>query len=298
MAKMKKQGIYSGGGSEKDFNYDPEGKDDKDTAKLRLPFALCKANGIEIQDWWTPRDAWNALKQNGEVDDVSEEYADFYRKMKREHDKEKRKERKERAEAKKKQKADPEHVPDENYQHKQNAISGADKGKPMTFEEADNGHCNPYYGKGLIGYKTNCQTCVAVYVARRLGYDVRALPNLDNKAIYNLSHNTSLAFVDEKGNHPDYLSPAWRQGSADFIEKTVQPGKIYSVEFGWKGRRSGHIITAERGADGKVRFYDPQTNETHTDIRAYLKKTKGVQLMDLTNARMDESFCDKIMKKA
>ncbi len=44
--------------ADEEFKYDPEaGEDNK---KLRLPFALCKAKGIEIKDWWTPRDAWNA----------------------------------------------------------------------------------------------------------------------------------------------------------------------------------------------------------------------------------------------
>lgn len=67
--------------ADEEFKYDPEaGEDNK---KLRLPFALCKAKGIEIKDWWTPRDAWNALRNRGEVQDVSEEYADFYRKLKK-----------------------------------------------------------------------------------------------------------------------------------------------------------------------------------------------------------------------
>ena len=47
---------------EEKFKNDPEAG--QDTKKLRLPFALCKSKGIEIQDWWTPRDAWNALKND------------------------------------------------------------------------------------------------------------------------------------------------------------------------------------------------------------------------------------------
>lgn len=63
---------------EKEFRYDPEAEEN--SKKFRLPFALCKANGIAIQDWWTPRDAWAALERNGDVENVSDEYADYYRK--------------------------------------------------------------------------------------------------------------------------------------------------------------------------------------------------------------------------
>ena len=68
--------------AEEEFKYDAEAEEN--TRKYRLPFALCKAQGIAIQDWWTPRDAWEALKRGGRVDDVSEEYAAYYRELKRE----------------------------------------------------------------------------------------------------------------------------------------------------------------------------------------------------------------------
>ena len=48
---------------EEEFKYDPEAGER--VKKLRLPFALCKKYGITIQDWWTPRDAWNALRRGG-----------------------------------------------------------------------------------------------------------------------------------------------------------------------------------------------------------------------------------------
>ena len=37
-------------------------EESKGNAKYRLPFALCKERGIQLPDWATPRDAWNALK--------------------------------------------------------------------------------------------------------------------------------------------------------------------------------------------------------------------------------------------
>lgn len=65
--EFKKTGLMDGMGEnndDDDFKNDPEGGGNK---ALRLPFALCKAKGIKIQDWWTPRDAWNALKSGGYV---------------------------------------------------------------------------------------------------------------------------------------------------------------------------------------------------------------------------------------
>lgn len=188
-----------------EFVYDPE--DEKDNSgKYRLPFALCKKAGIPIQDWWTPRDAWNALK-NGTSLDVSEEYKDYYRKLKQKQSKESYDRNKKRNAVKKAQLDNPLHTPDKNYTHKDGAVAGARKGEPMTFEQADSGHCNPFYQDNIkgktIGYQTNCATCVATYIARRQGYDVRALPNLNNLSVANLSHNTMLAYIDKStGKHP------------------------------------------------------------------------------------------------
>jgi hypothetical protein len=39
----------------------------------RLPFALCMDYGIHIEDWWTPKDAWDALLWKGKISSVKEE---------------------------------------------------------------------------------------------------------------------------------------------------------------------------------------------------------------------------------
>lgn len=59
-----------------------EEKKDSDTRKYRLPFALCKAVGISIQEWWTPTDAWAALKKNGHTKNVEDAYAEYYNRFK------------------------------------------------------------------------------------------------------------------------------------------------------------------------------------------------------------------------
>lgn len=60
-------------GEEKD-----EGQPKRDAALLRLPFGLCKRYGIKIEDSWTPRDAWNALKGRRGIDpqEAMDDYLD------------------------------------------------------------------------------------------------------------------------------------------------------------------------------------------------------------------------------
>ena len=59
--------------TKKGFEYDPE-EENKQRGVYRLPFALCKQAGITPEKWWTPHDAWEALKNGGYVESVSEEY--------------------------------------------------------------------------------------------------------------------------------------------------------------------------------------------------------------------------------
>lgn len=289
--------------AEKKFKYDPEAGLEQDNSRikmLRLPFALCKEYGIAIQDWWRPHDAWVALENNGYVQDVDEEYKNYIRELKKKEAKQARELRKLHDKQVEAQEQNPEHIVDKDYQHKDGAIAGAVKGKPMTFDEADSGSVNPYIKSQwvdghyveYIGYHHNCQTCVATYIARRKGYDVRALPNLNNKNIYDLSYNTSLAYVDKNGKHPEReVKP---HGMKTSVWLRNKPNGIYSVEFSYTGKRSGHIITAEK-TDNGVMFYDPQIDKKMEDLREY-GSISNIKLMNLTNVDLDESFCDKIMK--
>lgn len=292
--------------AKKDFKYDPEAEEENTSKKYRLPFALCKSAGIAIQDWWRPRDAWDALKKNGNVEDISDEYKEYYRQLKREQAAQSRERNKPRIKARAAQRKDPEHNPDKNYRHIDGAISGAKKGAPMTFEQADSGNVNPFYSQawnwekksGFIGYKTNCQTCVATFVARRKGYDVRALPNLDNSYIFALSTNTMLAYIDKNGNRPSQINKKSGQRTVMFLDQNIREGRIYTVSCRWGKRNVGHIVTAER-INGKVVVYDPQSNKKYqgNEISNFFRNGTDVRLADLTDCKLDEEFCDHIMKK-
>jgi len=283
---------------EDNFEYDPEKP--KPSTRYSLPFALCKQRNIPIQDWWTPRDAWNALKRQGV--DPSKEYSDAFKearkKEKRESARRSAEEKRKRDKIKREQLKDPSQNPTAGYQHEEGKIDGARKSSPMNFEKADSGSVNPNYkNPEAIGYHTNCQTCVATYFARRMGYDVQALPNLNNRSIYMLSMNVSLAYKTESGNHPTKISIPPRQTREKFIESQLNEGEIGALQWGWKGKREGHIISVEK-VNGKIRFYDPQTNKVYTDAerRYTFSKGKDFSMIKLSGCTLDEKFCDKVMK--
>lgn len=157
----------------------------------------------------------------------------------------------------------------DKYAYYPSTLGGMERGEPMTFEEADGRSANPGYRKGT-GTASNCQSCVIAYEARLRGYDVEAMSYTGNQTAEELSLNTRIAWVDpETGDTPDY--EPWDYGKiydkrsyGDYLESTVKTGGRYTLEFYWKNAQGGHIITAERDEDGKLRLYDPQTGKTYT----------------------------------
>ncbi len=79
------------------------------------------------------------------------------------------------------------------------------RGKPMSYEQADNGRVNPHMNEE--GGLDNCQTCALVFEARLRGYDIVAKTfDNSNRYIVKLSHDMRRAFVDPiTGNRPKYI---------------------------------------------------------------------------------------------
>lgn len=275
-----------------DIDYDPEKPGTP--LKYRLPFALCKARGIQIQPNWTPRDAWNALRGVG-VSPRSE-----YDKIRdKERARESARENRERNRVKREQLASTEHNP-ETPPYEAGKIAGVPKGKPMDFSQADGKSCNPFYGSKYIGYQTNCQTCVPVYFARRMRYDIQALPNLNNSAIRDLSYNVTLAYRDANGNHPTIDRKPDGMRKTVWIANLAKPGKIVAIEMKWRGRQNGHIVTIEN-VGGEPQIYDPQTAETYKGAQAigyYLQDATNLGSIDLTSCTPDEEYLTKCTRRA
>lgn len=154
---------------------------------------------------------------------------------------------------------------------------GVKKGKEMTFEEANELRGNINYGKASE-YSVNCQSCVVANELRRRGYNVTALPNLQKTGNipYELSMRTNWAWIDPKtmvmpkkqtaGGIYDITrsgalkSKSIKELTKELVELVKEPGR-YHIDFAWKGKNSGHIITLEKLHNGKIIIYDPQTGK-------------------------------------
>ena len=194
-------------------------------------------------------------------------------------------------------------------------IPGVKQGKPMTHEEADEGRANPNFNKGG-GYRTNCQSCVVSYVARRNGLDVQTKPNTRGSKLDYLSRNTHEAWIDPKtGKVPerpkrnDAVTTAKK--CRTWMEETIQPGETYTFAHGWKGRgNSGHIVIARKNSKGNLEMFDPQTGQTRTgkDVDHYLtsiryvrtfygqKYNAGPRLLRVDNLQINPEFAKHIME--
>lgn len=188
------------------------------------------------------------------------------------------------------------------------------KGESMSHESANELRGNPNYSLGG-GYRVNCQSCVVAYEMRRRGYNVEANTNTQKTGNipYELSYTTEKAWIDENGNIPKKIKAGgayidgWKLKSKtysvmmkEFKEATKDAGR-YHIDFGWKGTRSGHIITMERFEDGKMRVYDPQTGNVISDFAAYSKRMSlrhGINVLRVDGLRGNPHYVSGATKKS
>lgn len=201
----------------------------------------------------------------------------------------------------------------DNEEELEKALSTT-KGKAMSHETANELRGNPNYVKGG-GYRINCQSCVVAYELRRRGYDVEAQENTrkSGNIPYELSTCTEKAWLDESGNKPKkqraggwyfegykQKNKTYKQMMSEFATLTSTPGR-YHIDFGWKGSRSGHIITMERFADGTMRVYDPQNGRVITDFATYAKQFAlkwGIDILRVDTLRANPHYASGATKKS
>lgn len=213
--------------------------------------------------------------------------------------------------------AQPGTVPDELKQDLEAAAKkiGVEVGEPMTFEEADELRGNPHYIQGSgNGYTVNCQSCVVANELRRRGLNVEAQQNTKRSGnIPNeLSYKTEWAWIDPKtGGRPTktvcYATPDGQRTGPRTVEDLIKnveeamktPGR-YHVDWVWGGRRSGHIITAERLPNGTLRFYDPQTGKLFAfrTRASEFNLADGVKVLRVDNLKINGTIVDGVVAKA
>lgn len=102
----------------------------------------------------------------------------------------------------------------------------------------------------------------------------------------------------------EYFAHTRDDGGKRFWKKYTTRRNVCSAIWSpAKGKE--YIVTATLGEDGQVHLYDPQNNKTAVGdnaIRNYINQvgsgaTNYTYAMDITNCRMDEEYCDKIMIK-
>lgn len=190
---------------------------------------------------------------------------------------------------------------------------GMHKAVAMNHDDANELKGNPNFTLGG-GYHINCQSCVVAYEMRRRGYDVEANQNTKRKGNipYELSYTTEKAWLDDNGNVPKkqraggrYVdgykikNKTFKVMMSEFEDMTSTPGR-YHINFGWKNRRSGHIITMERFKDGTMRIYDPQCGMVITDFKAYAKRFSlvyGISILRVDNLRGNPHYVSGATKK-
>ena len=194
------------------------------------------------------------------------------------------------------------------------AIAGVKRGEPMSHIMANSSNVNPNFFKSNdIGYRTNCQSCVVTYEARLRGYDVTTKPKNKNGLSQVLALSTHRAWLDPKTGEEIAAPPRLDVKNAKALKQrvldTVQKGERYNMQFRWKNRNSGHIVTFEKDAMGMLFMYDPQSGQRYSAANfesyfkqfQYQKKWNGQmhnvapRLYRIDNLVINPVFADAIM---
>ncbi len=178
---------------------------------------------------------------------------------------------------------------------------GVEVGKPMTFEEADMKHPNPHYNKGGM-YASNCQSTAVAYELRRRGLPVEAFGNNKTEWYmpYELGKRPEAAWVTKEGTIPTPKIVKDKINAASLGDSMKEEGR-YQLWFNWNGQNKGHVITAERLADGSLRYYDAQSGKSASDFLfdfARLDTAEGVCILKMDGLRPNENLMNGIVKAA
>lgn len=160
---------------------------------------------------------------------------------------------------------------------------GITKGKAMTYDQANKGKENPEFSKGG-GYRVNCQTCTVTHWLRRLGFDIKAKPNIKGSAFDEMKAQGitwKQRFVNLDGSDVDYdFTYQWqrRKGYKTMTAKRLQEyfaekfnhDGVYEIYCGWKGGNAHVFCASVEG--GKVRYFDPQSGKD--DVSSYISSMR------------------------
>lgn len=156
------------------------------------------------------------------------------------------------------------------------------KGRPMSWEQANNGRENPLYRLGGQ-YRVNCQTCTVTHELRRRGFNITA-KGLDDgfSKMTDLPWKKRFMDADNSGVTGTYSS-SWAMSKnyavmsskriLEFINSaTMQEGR-YEIYCAWK-KKSAHVFLLNN-ENGKKFWFDPQSGKRGDAISHYINNMKG-----------------------
>lgn len=151
---------------------------------------------------------------------------------------------------------------------------GVRQGAPMSFDEANEMRGNPNYKKS-VKYRVNCQCSVLANELRRRGYDVEAFGNTKEDWFMPsvLAKKPEIAFIDATGKPPSVVGVKVNGDLMTSLRGEMKDTGRYHIRFRFQND-GGHVITAERLADGSLRIYDPQSGKIIKDFSEYTTAVK------------------------
>ena len=144
------------------------------------------------------------------------------------------------------------------------------KGRPMSWEHADQQSANPGYVKGVKNeYERNCATCSPTYMMRLLGFNVTA-GNYSNPLVQYLSKGLQCweKWLNKDGSRAQHVQikewqklHSYKEMTAErykkFIEEVCKEEGVYEMSIGWRSG-GGHSTIIQRFADGSLKRVDAQ----------------------------------------
>lgn len=146
------------------------------------------------------------------------------------------------------------------------------KGRPMSWERADQQNANPNYLGGVKnGYQDNCATCSPTYMLRLWGFNVTARNSM-NSAVDYLSHgvHTWEKWLNKDGSKATWVKLSdWKDAKKykemttlrykEFIDETCREEGVYEMCIGWSNTKGdGHSTIIQRFKDGSLKRIDAQ----------------------------------------
>ena len=177
------------------------------------------------------------------------------------------------------------------------------RGKRMNHEDANTGRVNPNFGK--TGYDNNCSTCSAVYILRRMGFNVEALPKTSKNPLVGALSTGSTTWEKWNNGLTMYNSTeAWMNAKGyllmdkkryiEFLDEMAKDPGIYEFNVGYKSG-GGHSTLLRRNNDGTIERIEQQVIGSWTTLDNLLNNLSGMPhkirgIMRVDNALFNTAY--------